>query len=96
MNRKTMVDAVHAVLQRTGRMVERADVEQTLVIFGDVAAAELLGGGEVPVPGVGKLVTKRRNPRMGRNPRTGQRVQIPARTAVAFRAGKDMRSALEG
>ena len=50
----------------------------------DVAAQELTAGGEVPLPGLGKLKTKDRAARMGRNPRTGEAMTIPARRVVVF------------
>ena len=53
-------------------------------IIGDIAAAELLGGGEVSIPHVGKLKVRMANPRTGRNPRTGEPIAIPAKRAVRF------------
>ena len=53
-------------------------------IIGDSAAAELLGGGIVPIPRVGKLKVRVANPRTGRNPRTGEPIAIPAKRAVRF------------
>ena len=49
-----------------------------------MTAQELTAGGEVPLPGLGKLKTKDRAARMGRNPRTGEAVTIPARRVVVF------------
>ena len=54
------------------------DAGECLERLGDIVAAELLGGGSVPLPGVGKLVIKARAARTGRNPRTGEPVDIPA------------------
>lgn len=59
--------------------------------FGDIAAAELLGGGEVPLPGVGKLVIKKRAARKGRNPKTGEPLNIPAKRVLAVTLTKDFR-----
>lgn len=44
------------------------DAGECLERLGDIVAAELLGGGSVPLPGVGKLVIKARAARTGRNP----------------------------
>ncbi len=57
---------------------------EVMSIIGDIAAAELLGGGEVPIPHVGKLKVRTMNPRTGRNPRTGEPIAIPAKRAVRF------------
>lgn len=69
---------------REGRSLCQADVEAVLQALKDVAAQELAAGGEVPLPGLGKLKTKDRAARMGRNPRTGEAVTIPARRVVVF------------
>lgn len=61
----------------------------------EVMAAELLGGGEVPLPGLGKLKTRRTSGRKGHNPRTGQQIDIPAGYKVAFVAGKELRDSLK-
>lgn len=65
--------------------------QEYLERFGDIAAAELLGGGEIPLPGVGKLVIKKRAARKGRNPRTGETVDIPAKRVLAVTLTKDFR-----
>ncbi len=71
-------------------------VEKTLDALCGVAAAELLGGGEVPLPGIGKLKTKKTSARTGRNPRTGESVNIPAGTRVRLVVGKELKEALRG
>ena len=62
----------------------------------DVIAAELLGGGEIPLPGIGKLKTKRTAPRAGRNPRTGEPVDVPAGMRTRFVPGATLKAALKG
>lgn len=49
---------------------------------------------EVALPGLGKLKTVHRAARTGRNPATGAEIEIPARFAVKFSAGKALDSAL--
>lgn len=70
-------------------------VERVLELFCGVAAAELLGGGEVPLPGIGKLKTKATAARKGRNPRTGEVLDIPAGKKVFFVPGKKLKEALK-
>lgn len=69
---------------REDRSLCLADVEAVLKMLGAVAARELAAGGEVPLPGLGKLKTKDRAARMGRNPRTGAPLYIPACRVVVF------------
>ena len=51
---------------------------------------------EVALPGLGKLKATLRAARTGRNPQTGAPVEIPARVAVKFHAGKDLDEQLNG
>lgn len=70
-------------------------VEATLAAMGDVAAAELLGGGEVPLLGLGKLKVRTTAARQGRNPRTGEPVSIPAGRRAVFVPGSALKEALK-
>lgn len=63
----------------------------------EVMTAELLNaGGEISLPGLGKLKTVRQGGRKGRNPRTGQEINVPASNKVKFVAGKEFKEALRG
>ena len=74
-----------------------ADVNAVLNSLCEVAAAELLNaGGEISLPGLGKLKTVRQGGRKGRNPRTGQVINVPARNKIKFVAGKDIKEAFHG
>lgn len=70
-------------------------VEKTLEVLCGVAASELLGGGEVPLPGIGKLKAKKAAARKGRNPQTGEAMDIPAGKKVQFVPGKELKNALK-
>ena len=91
-----ILNAMAAVRSNNGRAMNRADMESALAAFCDVAAAELIGGGEIPLPGLGKLKVKRTSTRTGRNPRTGEAIEIPASRKVVFTPGKEFREALHG
>lgn len=66
-----------------------------LAALGEVMAAELLGGGEIPLPGVGKLKVKETAARKGRNPKTGESIDIPAGSKVVFTACKELKEAMK-
>lgn len=89
----TKKDLIAKIADDTG--CTKADVEKILDSHGGVAAAELLGEGEVPLPGLGKLKANRRAARKGRNPKTGEAINIPAKTTVKFSAGKELKDALK-
>ncbi|KAF5039665.1 Integration host factor subunit alpha [anaerobic digester metagenome] len=95
MNQRTLINTIWDDLPIQDGELAPAEIERVLRAFGRVAAAELLAGFEVPLPGLGRLVAVQRKARSGRNPRTGQPVRIAARMAVVFRARKDLKDALK-
>ncbi|WP_299392529.1 HU family DNA-binding protein [uncultured Desulfovibrio sp.] len=97
MTRQELIKAVTQAVRTAhpDRDVNTVMVEVMLEALGDVAAAELLGGGEIPLPGLGKLKSKDIAARTGRNPRTGETLDIPAHKAVTFAACKDLKEAMK-
>lgn len=67
-------------------------VEKIMKSLEDAIARQLTTGGEVRL-GIGTFKTSARAARTSRNPRTGEPVDVPARTAPAFKAGKLLRDA---
>ena len=78
-----------------GELPAKYIVENTFNAMCAVMAAELLGGGEIPLPGVGKLKSKKVAARKGRNPKTGKVIDISARSKVAFAACKELKEAMK-
>lgn len=72
----------------------RKAVEAVLKTTGDVIAAELNEGGEVALPGLGKIGVKQRDARNGRNPATGEEIVIPAKRVPHFTASKALKDAV--
>lgn len=66
----------------------KKDVISFMELVVDTAYNEVKTNGEFTIPGLGKLVKKHRNARMGRNPATGETISIPAKTVVKFRVAK--------
>lgn len=73
----------------------KKEAEGILKKLGDVVAAELVEGGEVTLPGIGKLSVKKRAARTGRNPKTGEELKIKAKTVPHFSAAKALKDAVE-
>lgn len=69
----------------------RKAVEAVLKTTADVIGSTLQEGGEVALPGIGKLHAKSKAARTGRNPKTGEPVEIPARRVPAFSAAKALK-----
>ena len=73
----------------------RADeVEQVVDTFFEQIADRLAEGGRVELRGFGAFSTRERQARKGRNPRTGEAVDVSAKRVPYFKAGKEMRRAL--
>ncbi len=51
-------------------------------------------GEQVTLVGFGTFAPKKREARLGRNPRTGEAMEIPAQTALTFKASKPLKEAL--
>lgn len=56
---------------------------------------ELANGGTVQLVGFGTFSVKERAARTGRNPQTGEEIQIPAKKAPIFKAGKAFKDAVK-
>ena len=48
------------------------------------------------LPGIGKLVLKKRKARIGRNPQTGEAIKIPAKRVVKFSVAKACKDGVLG
>lgn len=71
-----------------------AESEAMLDTLCNVITTELLGGGEVALPHLGKFKTSRTAARKGRNPRTGEAIDIASKKKVVFVTGKELKDAL--
>lgn len=55
----------------------------------------IVTGEEVRIAGFGVFKIRDRKEREGRNPRTGEKITIPAKRGVKFRASKDLKEAVK-
>jgi DNA-binding protein HU-beta len=51
-------------------------------------------GDRCAIPGLGSFAVSERKAREGRNPRTNEKIMIPASKNIRFKAGKDLREAV--
>ena len=96
MTKRELIIATQKALEEGDCSVSQVTVEKMLDTLGDVIAAELLGGGEITLPGLGKLKIRKTAARAGRNPRTGEPLEIPAGKKLIFIARKELKEALNG
>lgn len=97
MNQKELIDTIQerAIQKRNGMHIAKSDVEAMLAALADITMEEMsVEGGEVPLPGIGKLKADVRAARTGRNPQTGAAIEIPAKNTVKFVMAKILKDAL--
>ena len=72
----------------------RKAVEAVLKITADVVAAELQEGGEVTLPGIGKVACRARPERQVRNPQTQEMMTKPADKVVKVTIAKALKDSV--
>jgi DNA-binding protein HU-beta len=82
----TKSETLTALAEKLGK--SRKEVSEMLDAVVNLAYEEAKKSGEFTIPGLGKLLKKHREARMGRNPATGEQIKIPAKTVVKFRVAK--------
>ena len=72
----------------------KKQAQQAVDAVFDTIAKQLSMGEEVAVTGFGTFKTSKRAARMGVNPKTGEKIQIAASTNAKFKAGKQLKEAV--
>ena len=86
----TKSELVSALTERQPHLLKH-DVELALnCILGQLADA-LVQGNRIEIRGFGSFDLHCRPPRIARNPKTGEAVNLPAKVAIHFKPGKEMR-----
>ena len=67
------------------------DVELAVNCLLKHMADGLVKGERIEIRGFGSFNLCHRQPRIARNPKTGETLELPAKTAVRFKPGKEMR-----
>ncbi len=88
----TKSEVLNAVAEKLGK--SRKEVAEMIDALVGVAYDETKKSGEFTIPGLGKLLKKHREARMGRNPATGEQIKIAAKTVVKFRVAKAAKDAI--
>jgi DNA-binding protein HU-beta len=85
-------DLIAQVSDNTG--VSRSDATRLIEATLDAITAALKSGDEVRLVGFGTFAVSQRAATTGRNPRTGEEIQIPAVKQPKFKAGKQLKDAV--
>ncbi len=87
-------DLVEAVMSAAG-LDTKKQAEMAVDGVFDAIVKSLSKGEEVAVAGFGTFKVIKRAARAGINPKTGEKIQIAAKTAPKFRAGKLLKEAVQ-
>ena len=90
MNKNELVDAVAVAAD-----LRKADAAKAVDAVFDSIADSLKKGDEVRVVGFGTFAVSNRAATEGRNPRTGEKITIPASKQPKFKAGKQLKDAIQ-
>ncbi len=71
------------------------DAELSVKVILDAMSRTLSKNGRIEIRGFGSFCLNHRLPRKGRNPKSGDIVQVPAKYAPHFRAGKELRERVD-
>ena len=82
-------ELVNYMADKTG--LSKKDAESALSSFVDGVKSSLKKGNSVTLVGFGTFSVSHRGARTGRNPQTGATINIPARKAPVFKAGKSLK-----
>ncbi|QKG67074.1 HU family DNA-binding protein [Pseudomonas sp. B14-6] len=89
MNKAELIDAISAAAQ-----VPKVTAASALNAITNSISEALQQGDNVTLVGFGTFTVKARAAREGRNPRTGGKINIAAAKSPTFKAGKDLKNAV--
>jgi integration host factor subunit beta len=92
MTKRGIIDELLARKQR----FSHREAETIVNAMFDAMAKSLARGERIEIRGFGSFGIKQRRARQGRNPKTGELVKVEAKTIPFFRAGKELRSEING
>ena len=84
----TKADIVNQITARTG--VQQKHVQAVVQLTFDHIVDALVRNGRIELRDFGVFEVRQARSRSARNPRTGERVTVPERRRIRFRAGRSM------
>ena len=89
----TKVDMVESLFNKLG--LNKREARELVDLCFEELKASLADAEQVKLAGFGNFNLRDKKERPGRNPKTGEKVSIPARRVVTFRAGNKLRARVE-
>ncbi len=74
--------------------LSKAQAQEALEATLGAISETLQSGNRASLIGFGTFSVTQRNARVGRNPQTGESINIPAKTVVKFKPGKELTSSV--
>ena len=90
----TKADMAKSLFNAIG--LNKREARELVDLFFQELGASLAVGEQVKLSGFGNFDLRDKKERPGRNPKTGEKVPIPARRVVTFRAAQKLRARVEG
>ena len=85
-------DVINAIAEQAG--ISKKEAAAAFDAFVEYISDSCQRGERCAIPGLGSFNISQRRAREGRNPRTNEKINIPASKNVRFKAGKDLREAV--
>jgi DNA-binding protein HU-beta len=85
-------DVITAIAEQAG--ISKKEAAAAFDAFVGYISDSCTRGERCAIPGLGSFSITSRKAREGRNPRTNEKITIPASKNVRFKAGKDLRDAV--
>ncbi len=89
----TKRDLVQAIAEETN--VQQQKAKEVIQCFLDRIIDELAHGNRLEFRDFGVFEPKAKAPRIARNPRTGEKINVPEKVTVKFKAGRMMKEKLQ-
>lgn len=86
-------ELVKSIADKSG--LTESQATQALNSLTETISETLVKGVEITLVGFGTFKVTERQAKTGRNPQTGETIQIPAKKAPVFKAGKALKAAVQ-
>jgi len=88
----TKAELISAVAEKAG--MKKVEAEKAVAAFIASVTETLKSGGKLSLVGFGTFSITKRAARKGQNPQTGKKINIPAANVPKFKAGKNLKEAV--
>jgi len=90
----TKADMAKSLFNAIG--LNKREAHELVDLFFQELGASLADGEQIRLSGFGNFDLRDKVARPGKNPKTGEKVPIPARRVVTFKAGQKLKARVEG